>query len=100
MPRVDEGRGDFPAPDELGDEMVKGRSVTMSSQRLGVIAKMDLLEADDGTVMPIDFKKGKRPHVAAGAYDPERVQVCVQGMILEDNGYKVSHGALWYAGSR
>ena len=50
--------------------------------------------------MPIDFKKGKRPHVAAGAYEPERVQVCVQAMILEDNGYKVAQGVLWYAGSR
>ncbi len=98
--RVDEGRGDFPAPDELGEETIKGRSVTMSSERLGVIAKMDVVEADDGTVMPIDYKTGKRPHVAAGAYEPERVQVCVQGMILEDNGYKVSRGALWYAGSR
>ncbi len=98
--RVDEGKGDFPAPDELGEEMVKGRSVTMSSERLGVIAKMDVLEAEDGAVTPIDYKKGKRPHIAAGAYEPERVQVCVQGMILEDNGYKVSHGALWYAGSR
>ena len=63
--------------------MVKGRSVTLSSERLGVIAKMDVVEADDGTVTPIDFKKGKQPHVAAGAYEPERVQVCVQGMILE-----------------
>ena len=50
--------------------------------------------------MPVDFKKGKRPHVATGAYEPERVQVCVQAMILEDNGYKVEQGALWYVASR
>ena len=38
----------------------------------------------------LEWVEGKRPHVAAGAYEPERVQVCVQAMILEDNGYRVS----------
>ncbi len=38
--------------------------------------------------------------MAAGAYEPERVQVCLQAMILEDNGYEVERGAIWYTGSR
>lgn len=98
--RVDEGGGTLPAPDDLDEDRAKARSVMMSSDRLGVIAKMDVVEAADGVVTPVDFKKGKRPHVAAGAYDPERVQICVQAMILEDHGYRVEEGALWYAGSR
>ena len=98
--RVDKGGGRLPDPDELDEEMARARSVTLSSERLGVIAKMDVVEVADGIVMPVDFKKGKRPHVPAGAYEPERVQVCVQAMILEDNGYKVEQGALWYVGSR
>ncbi len=98
--RVDEGGGRLPAPDELGEEMTRARGVILASERLGVIAKMDVVEADEGIAMPVDFKKGKRPHVAAGAYEPERVQICVQAMILEDNGYKVEQGVLWYAGSR
>ena len=98
--RVDEGGGRLPEPDELGEEKARARSVTLSSERLGVIAKMDVVEAGDGLAMPVDFKKGKRPHVAAGAYEPERVQLCVQAMILEDNGYKVEQAALWYVGSR
>ncbi len=98
--RVDRGKGNLPNPDELDEVIAKARSVTMSSDRLGVIAKLDVVEVANGIVMPVDFKKGKRPHVAAGAYEPERVQVCVQAMILEDNGYSVDHGALWYVGSR
>lgn len=98
--RVDEGGGHLPAPEDLNEEMTRARAVTLSSERLGIIAKMDVVEADEGVVMPVDFKKSKRPHVAAGAYEPERVQVCAQAMILEDNGYTVAHGALWYAGSR
>jgi len=98
--RVDEGYGRLPAPEEADDVVRRARGVTMSSQRLGIIAKMDVVDLDDGVAMPVDFKKGKRPHVAAGAYEPERVQVCAQAMILEDNGYKVEQGALWYVGSR
>ena len=98
--RVDEGGGRLPAPEDLDEEMARARAVTLSSERLGIIAKMDVVEADEESVTPVDFKKGKRPHVAAGAYEPERVQVCAQAMILEDNGYTVSQGALWYAGSR
>ncbi len=98
--RVDSGGGRLAAPEDAGDEVGRARGVTMSSERLGIIAKMDVVDLEDGVAMPVDFKKGKRPHVAAGAYEPERVQVCAQAMILEDNGYRVEQGALWYAGSR
>jgi CRISPR-associated endonuclease Cas1/CRISPR-associated protein Cas4 len=99
--RVDAGGGKLPAPAEIDDkpEFV-ARSVILASEALGIIAKMDLIEGEDGTVTPIDTKKGKRPHVAEGAYEPERVQVCAQALILEDAGYKVADGAIWYAGSR
>jgi CRISPR-associated endonuclease Cas1 len=72
----------------------------LSSDRLGLIAKLDLVEAEDGAVVPVDYKGGKRPHVAAGAYEPELVQLCVQGLILEDNGYHCTEGALYFRGSR
>ena len=98
--RVDEGRGQLPASDEMSKELSRTHAVTLSSKRLGVIAKMDVVEICDGTAMPVDFKKSKRPHIAAGAYEPERVQICIQAMVLEDNGYRVDEGALWYAGSR
>lgn len=98
--RVDREAELLPSPDSIDEEMSKSRSVTLSSERLGVIAKMDVVETSGNMVMPVDFKKGKRPHVQKGAYEPERVQVCTQAMILEDNGYNVSQGALWYVGSR
>ena len=68
--RVDEGGGYLPAPEDLDEEMTRAKAVTMSSERLGIIAKMDVVEADGRMAMPVDFKKGKRPHVAAGAYEP------------------------------
>src|SRR6266702_248876 len=99
--RVDAGGGKLPAPAEIDDKPDFAiRSVTLASEALGIIAKMDLVEGEDGTVTPVDTKKGKRPHVPEGAYEPERVQVCAQALILEDAGYKVTDGAIWYAGSR
>lgn len=98
--RVDRPSGDLPSPDEPGDERVHARSITLSSNRLGLIARMDLVEAEGNIVTPVDYKRGKRPHVPRGAYDPERVQLCVQGLILEEHGYTCTEGVLYFAESR
>ena len=99
--RVDKGGGRLPEPGELSEEeKIHARSITLSSNRLGLIARIDLVEVDGKTVTPVDYKRGKRPHVAKGAYDPERVQLCVQAMLLEEQGYRCKEGILYFAGSR
>jgi CRISPR-associated endonuclease Cas1/CRISPR-associated protein Cas4 len=96
--RVDRASGELPAPEDIDAETrFHARSITLSSNRLGLIAKMDLIEAEDGAVVPVDYKRGKRPHVPKGAYDPERVQLCAQGMILEEHGYRCEEGVLYFA---
>jgi CRISPR-associated protein Cas1 len=81
-------------------ERIHARSITLSSNRIGIIAKLDLIEGEGQDVTPVDYKRGKRPHVPHGAYDPERVQLCVQGMLLAEHGYRCTSGVLYYAGSR
>src|SRR6516164_4524197 len=99
--RIDRGSGELPEAESISeDERIHARSVTLSSERLGLIAKLDLIEAEEGAVQPVDYKRGRRPHVAAGAWEPELVQLCVQGLILEDNGYRCSEGALYFRESR
>ncbi len=104
--RVDRPNAPLPAPealaadDQASGERIVSRSLTLSSQTLGVIAKLDVAEAEDGVVTPIDYKRGRRPHVAQGAYEPERIQVCLQALLLEENGYRVEEGAIYYAESR
>jgi CRISPR-associated endonuclease Cas1/CRISPR-associated protein Cas4 len=100
--RVDKPSGDLPKPEdgEGAEEKIHARSITLSSNRLGLIAKMDLVEAEGNRLTPVEYKRGKRPHVARGAYDPERVQLCVQGLILEEHGYECEEGVLYFAGSR
>ena len=89
-----------PGSQDIDGEKITTRSITLSSERLGVIAKIDIAEVDGDAVTPVDYKRGKRPHVAQGAYEPERVQVCLQALLLEEHGYRAAAGAIWYAGSR
>ncbi len=103
--RVDRPRGQPPAADataadEGERERIHVQSLELSSHRLGLVAKLDLAEFDGRRAVPVDYKRGKRPHVARGAYDPERVQLCVQGLLLEEHGYEAGEGVLYFAASR
>lgn len=100
--RVDRANAPLPSPEvlETGAERVTSRAMTLSSTRLGVIARIDVAEAEDGVVTPVDYKRGKRPHIALGAYQPERVQICLQALLLEEHGYRVEEGSIWYVESR
>lgn len=99
--RVDTPGGELPPAGEAeADERIHARSITLSSNRLGLIAKLDLVEGEGDVVTPVDYKRGKRPHVAKGAYDPERVQLCVQGLVLREHGYKSEEGIVYFAGSK
>lgn len=100
--RTDRTGAPLPPPEEIAaaEPTLATRSLTLSSATLGVIAKIDIAEAEDGAVTPVDYKRGKRPHVAEGAYEPERIQVCLQALLLEEHGYRVVEGAIWYAESR
>ena len=98
--RVDTRTGKLPEPDDGLEDLKIARSVELSSPKLDLVAKIDLVESEDGEVRPVDYKRGKRPHVPRQAYDPERVQLCAQGLLLEEHGYACHEGVLYFAGSR
>ncbi len=80
----------------------KARSVMLSSDRLGLIAEIDLVEAEGPVVTPVDYKKGSPRDGDAGpsAWPADRVQVCVQALILRDNGYTCRDAVLYYAATK
>lgn len=99
--RVDSGdRKAVPESDAPPDEPLHARSVSLSAPGEGLTAKLDLLELDGSVATPVDYKKGKAPDLPEGAYEPERVQLCAQGLILRENGYRCDEGVLYFAGSR
>lgn len=52
-----------------------------------IILKSNVLEGDGGHVTPVDYKRGEAPDIPEGAYEPERVQLCAQEMVLRENGF-------------
>ncbi|MEO7861795.1 MAG: CRISPR-associated protein Cas4, partial [Nitrospirales bacterium] len=101
--RVDESpKRQAPKDESPSDEdtAIHQRSLLLSSERLGLTGKLDLVEGVGACVAPVDYKRGKRPHVDKGAWEPERVQVCAQGLILRENGYECDGGFIYFVGSR
>lgn len=48
----------------------------------------------------MDYKRGKVPNIPGGVYEPERVQLCVQGLLLRANGFQSDKGVIYYVGSK
>lgn len=99
--RVDRTTGEMPESDKL-DEMPKlhARSVMVGSEALGAVARVDLIESDGGCVVPVDYKRGTPPDIPDRAYEPERVQLCLQGLLLREHGYDCTYGVLYFAASQ
>ena len=81
-------------------ETVHTRSLMLSAPEEGLVAKMDLVDISAGEAIPVDYKRGHVPDVEGGAWEPERVQLCAQGLILRENGYVCEGGILYFIGSR
>ncbi|WP_428265543.1 CRISPR-associated endonuclease Cas4g/Cas1g [Haliangium sp.] len=86
--------------DDDGMYTQHARSVSLGDDGLGLIATIDVVEAEGDLATPIDYKRSKRPDVPGGAYEPERVQVCAQGLLLRAHGFRSERGILYFAGSR
>ncbi|MDH7516281.1 MAG: CRISPR-associated endonuclease Cas1, partial [Bacteroidota bacterium] len=96
--RVDEERGSLPGPES--GERIHAASVWMSAPGERMTAKIDLVEGEGGVVRPVDYKHGSAPDNPYGAWDPDRVQLCAQGLILRENGYECPGGVIYYCSSK
>ncbi len=91
----------LPQEGEGEDEAtIHAQSVTLASETLGIIGRLDLVEGRGDVVSPVDYKRGKRPHVEKHAHSPERVQIGAQILLLREHGYSVDEGVLYFAASR
>lgn len=100
--RVDRETKGMPSADDLASGKIHTRSITLSSERLRVIAKLDLIEIEDGAVTPVDYKHG-RPREqddALQVWPTDRVQLTLQGLLLRENGYRSDEGVIYYAATK
>lgn len=112
--RVDSGKGDLPpldADDEEAAETIHSRSVSLGSDRLGVTAKLDLVEVrrdpdnlfSELTVCPVDYKAGGPREGEDGEltlWDADKAQLGLQILLLRDNGYSCDEGVIFYRKTR
>ncbi|MDX2227653.1 MAG: CRISPR-associated endonuclease Cas1 [Verrucomicrobiae bacterium] len=129
--KVDSGKGEMPATNEKRKarnpeneaatseddaspplpEVIHSRSVQMGSERLGVTAKMDLVEVTMGDalnpsanieVCPVDYKAGapKEGNGTNELWDADKMQLGLQALILRDNGYVCQEGVIYYRATR
>lgn len=97
--RVDKGGGILPEkPQE--QEHIHARSVSLGSDIIGITAKIDVVDGDGEVVTPVDYKRGKRPHVSGGVYAPEKVQLCAQGLLLREHGFSCDRGIIYFVSSK
>jgi CRISPR-associated protein Cas1 len=80
------------------------RSVQLSSAKLGITAKLDLIEEKGGDAYPVEYKRGSGTRDEAGrpcSWDNDAVQLCAQGLLLEEElGVPVTRGVLYYISSK
>lgn len=106
----DNAQNTSPQNGEGGLETIHSRSVQMGSERLGVVAKMDLVESKAETtdllaaveVCPVDYKAGapKEGEEANELWDTDKMQLGLQALILRDNGYACNEGVIYYRATK
>lgn len=97
--RVDQTRGKPPAAD-AAQERPASTAVTIASDALGVVAKLDLLESSADGVTPIEYKRGSPRSADEPLWPPERVQLALQVLLLREQGYTVAAALVWFAETR
>ena len=98
--RIDADDDLLPAVTTGDDPPAIGRSVTLGSDELGLVAKLDLVEVDGDAATPVETKRGKVPDNDERSWEPERVQLMVQALLLRTNGLSCTSGILYYHSSR
>ncbi len=84
-------------------DLLHTRSVQLSSERLGLTGKLDLLEEKAGTMQPVEYKRGAGPgeHYETLYWDNDAVQICAQALLLEEEfSVRIDFGTIYYIGSK
>lgn len=86
----------------LDDErpFANATSVELSSDRLGLTARLDVVEVRSGVATPVEVKRGQPRDADHPVWEPERVQLYVQALLLRENGFECDHAEVYFAGTR
>jgi CRISPR-associated protein Cas1 len=130
MPAAQVDKSEIPKPDQTEPEIIHSRSVSLGSERLGVTAKIDLVEIRASPeaagaeseisnvksqipsespdlfsqleVCPVDYKAGAPREGDDGKeiWDADKMQLGLQCLLLRDNGYVCTEGIIYYRATK
>ncbi|MFB3764594.1 MAG: CRISPR-associated endonuclease Cas1 [Methanotrichaceae archaeon] len=87
-------------PSEERSKPIATRPAYLTGTKLGVICRLNLMEQEGRSIVPVEFKKGEAPGIPEGAYESDLVQLCAQGMILKENGFLCDEGMIYFGKSK
>ena len=79
------------------------RSLMLSSESLGLVGVIDLVESTENGLELIDYKKGSARRNDDGermAKEPDMIQLAAQTLLLQEHGYTVSSAWVYYAADK
>jgi CRISPR-associated protein Cas1 len=85
-------------------DVLRTRSVSLSSVRLGITGKLDLLEEDGDAIRPVETKRSAAPKDDEGTlsfWENDAIQLCAQALLVEESqNVTVPGGVIYYVGSK
>lgn len=100
---VDKPSAPLPDAGQATEHELRSRSLTLSSEKYKVIARLDLAELKDGAVCPVDYKHGA-PLIGFDGelqmWPADRMQVLIQGLLLREAGYRCTEAVIFYQATR
>lgn len=97
-PKLSSAEAAVSADDE--DPPTISRSVSLTCPKLGLTGKLDLVSTDGDEAVPVETKRGRVPDNAERSWEPERIQLMAQALLLRAHGYRSDHGFLYFAASK
>lgn len=76
------------------------RSVHLTGPVIGVTCRLNLIEGDGRQAVPVLFKKGEAANISGEVYDSDRVRLCAQGLVLQENGFLCDEALAYFSRSK
>jgi CRISPR-associated protein Cas1 len=100
---VDVEKGQMSPPEEMVNEEgtnIHLTSVFLSGEKIGITARIDLIEGNNKKVYPVEYKKGLAPAKDKDVWPSDVAQITLNSIVLRENGYMCDEGYIYYAASK
>lgn len=85
---------------DLKQDTIHAKSILVSDEKLGIIAKVDVMDIKGNMAVPVEYKRGKAPNNSTRAWEDHMIQLCAQGLLLRKYNYACTEGVIYYIGSK